>query len=307
MGGMAQAMTRNLVAKGNIEEPLILYNRTRSRAEDHSAKIGHSTVAATLEEAVSKSDIIWSCVQDQEAVIQCFEKILTQDLHGKLFLECSTISPEVTNNLARRVLGARGEFVAMPVFGEPTMAEKGLLVCVPAGAFHSVERIKPYLTGVVGRAVVDLAGEEPGQASLLKMIGNVMIMTTMETVAEVYVFAEKAGLGTQQMQKLMGTMFPNPPHSIYSAKMLGGDYCREDAIVGVGKAQALAALVLELATASKTCLKSYEVAVEHLAAAEAYAGPACDITGIYGAVRLESDLPFENKIEQDSSLPIHGS
>ena len=107
-------MTKNLVAKGNIEKPLILYNRTRSRADEHSAKIGHSSVAATLEEAVVTSDIIWSCVQDQQAVTECFEKILTYDLHGKLFLECSTISPEVTNGLAKRVLSAGGEFVAMP-------------------------------------------------------------------------------------------------------------------------------------------------------------------------------------------------
>lgn len=67
------------------------------------------------------------------------------------------------------------------------------------------------------------------------------------------------------------------------------------AVVGVGKARALASHVLELAKASNTSLKSYEVAVEHLASAEAHAGPGCDITGIYGAVRLESDLPFENK------------
>lgn len=107
-------MTRNLVAKGNLDEPLILYNRTRSRADEHSSQIGHSVVAATLEEAVSKSDIIWSCLQNQEAVMECFEKILLQDLQGKLFLECSTISPDVANRLAKRVLSAGAEFVAMP-------------------------------------------------------------------------------------------------------------------------------------------------------------------------------------------------
>lgn len=67
------------------------------------------------------------------------------------------------------------------------------------------------------------------------------------------------------------------------------------AIVGVDKARAVASHVLELARASETSLKSYEVAVEHLVAAESHAGPASDISGIYGAVRLESGLPFENK------------
>lgn len=46
--------------------------------------------------------------------MECFEEILLQDLHGKLFLECSTISPHVANRLAKRVLSAGAEFVAMP-------------------------------------------------------------------------------------------------------------------------------------------------------------------------------------------------
>ena len=47
------------------------------------------------------------------------------------------------------------------------------------------------MTGAsVGRAIVDLSGEEPAEASLLKCIGNVLIMTTIETIAEAYAFAE---------------------------------------------------------------------------------------------------------------------
>lgn len=72
--------------------------------------------------------------------------------------------------------------------------------------------------------IIDLGGEEHGMASLLKLMGNVLIMSTMETVAEVNVFAEKCGLGTDNMQKLMSAMFPNPPHAIYNRRMLSGDY-----------------------------------------------------------------------------------
>lgn len=71
---------------------------------------------------------------------------------------------------------------------------------------------------------MDLSGEEPGTASLLKLMGNVLIMTTMEQVAEVNVFAEKTGLGTGNMEKLLTAMFPRPPHAIYNQKMLSGDY-----------------------------------------------------------------------------------
>ena len=60
----------------------------------------------------------------------------------------------------------------------------------------------------------------------------------------------------------------------------------------VVKARALTGQIQELALASATSLKSYKVAADHLAAAEAEAGPHCDIMGIYGAVRVESGLPF---------------
>ena len=45
-----------------------------------------------------------------------------------------------------------------------------------------------------------------------------------------------------------------------------------------------------------TSLKSYKVATDHLAVAEAHVGPHCDIMGIYGAVRVESGLPFGKEV-----------
>lgn len=107
-------MSKNLVQKGNLEKPLILWNRTASRAESLSARIGHSTVVDTVEEAVSRADIIWSCFMDTEVVRDIFEKILKLDIKGKLFVECSTIKPKDTNELAAQVEAAGGEFVAMP-------------------------------------------------------------------------------------------------------------------------------------------------------------------------------------------------
>nr|AUW30795.1 putative 6-phosphogluconate dehydrogenase [Cladonia uncialis subsp. uncialis] len=87
-------------------------------------------------------------------------------------------------------IGLMGQSLKATTLGERSLAEKGKLICVPAGTEASVSRIKPYLLGVVAQAVVDLSGEEAGKASLLKIIGNVLIMTTMEASAEINVFAE---------------------------------------------------------------------------------------------------------------------
>jgi hypothetical protein len=66
-------------------------------------------------------------------------------------------------------------------------------------------------------------------------------------------------------------------------------------MVEVHKARELTSQVLDVGKTHGVSLKSYEVVINHLADAESHAGPAIDITGIYGAVRLESGLPFENK------------
>lgn len=107
-------MATNLVKKGNLEKPIILWNRSYNRAADLSAEIGHSEAVHSIEEAVAPSNIIWSCLSDQEAVLETFDLILKGDVRGKLFLECSTITPPVTNTLAKRVIDAGAEFVAMP-------------------------------------------------------------------------------------------------------------------------------------------------------------------------------------------------
>jgi 3-hydroxyisobutyrate dehydrogenase-like beta-hydroxyacid dehydrogenase len=290
-------MAKNLIEKGNLEKPLLLYNRTRTRADETSARLGHSVVARTVNEVVEKADIIWLCLKNQEALVEVFDEILRSEIRGKLFLDCSSVLPDVTTNISQRVLDAGAEFVAMPVFGEPTLAAKGALTCILAGPSSSVLRIKPYIHGVVGKAIVDLSGEPPAKASLLKIIGNVVILTTIETIAEVEVFAEKTGMATSYIQQLFDTLLPTPLHSVYSTKMANGSYHSGKPMVEVQLAQDLAAHVLDLAEKSNTSLKSYKVAIGHLDAAGEHSGLSSDISGIYGAVRMESGLPFE-KLER---------
>ena len=66
-------------------------------------------------------------------------------------------------------------------------------------------------------------------------------------------------------------------------------------MVEVQKARHLTSQVLDLARASGTSVRSYEIAIDHLATVESQMGPKGDITGIYGAVRLESQLPYKNR------------
>jgi 3-hydroxyisobutyrate dehydrogenase-like beta-hydroxyacid dehydrogenase len=107
-------MSKNLIQKGNLKQPIILWNRTKARAVENSEAIGHSIVADTLEEVVTKSDVIWTCLLNQEAVSDTFAKILAYDVRGKLFIDCSTVLPDITSQVHQSVQEAGADFIAMP-------------------------------------------------------------------------------------------------------------------------------------------------------------------------------------------------
>jgi 3-hydroxyisobutyrate dehydrogenase-like beta-hydroxyacid dehydrogenase len=289
-------MCKNLVEKSQLDKPLIIFNRTEKRATDLSKSLpsGKSTVAFSIEDTVSKSDIIFTCVGDDAAINDTIDTALKGNVKGRLFVDCSTVHPETTEGLAAKITARGAEFVACPVFGAPAMADNGQLVCVLAGPKESVGKVKPYTKGVIGRAIVDFGGQPVGKATLLKVIGNTFILNMVETLSEGHVLAEKSGLGNDNLHQFIETMFPGP-YSAYSTRMLSGDYYkREEPLFAVDLARKDARHAMDLAKAAGTRLKDVEVADAHLAQVKEHRGEKGDIASIYGAVRQEAGLKFEN-------------
>lgn len=290
-------MCKNLVAKGQLEKPLIISNRTLQRAQDLQATLplNKSTVANSIPDAVSDADIVFTCLGDDAAISKTVDTFCqSPNIKGKLFVDCSTVHPDTTNQLASIFSSHGAEFVACPVFGAPAMAEAGQLVCVLAGPAASVKKVLPYCKGVMGRANIDFSDQPHGKATLLKIIGNTFILNMVETLSEGHTIAEKSGLGNDNLHQFIETMFPGP-YTAYSGRMMGGDYYkREEPLFGVDLARKDAKHALDLAKASGTAMKDVEVADGHLADVQKHMGSKGDIAGIYGAVRQESGLKFEN-------------
>lgn len=57
-------MVKNLVEKGNLSKPVLIQNRTRARSDKLAESLGNDKVTPvdSVQEAVSKSDIIFSCL-----------------------------------------------------------------------------------------------------------------------------------------------------------------------------------------------------------------------------------------------------
>ncbi len=287
-------MCKNLVEKGNLSKPLIIYNRTTRRASDLSSKLSHSSVATSVEDAVSKSDIIFLCLGDDAAVQDTLMQATQGDVKGKLFVDCSTIHPDTTRKVAKDVEAQGAYFVASPVFGAPTMADAGHLVCVLAGPKEQVERVKPYCDGVMGRAVIDYSGSEPGKATLLKVIGNTFILSMIETISEGHVVAEKTGLGVDDLHQFIEAMFPGP-YTAYSNRMRSGDYWqREEPLFSAKLARKDAGHAMAIAEKAGVQMKNVQLADGYLKGVQDHMEERGDIAGIYGAKRAEAGLKFEN-------------
>lgn len=175
------------------------------------------------------------------------------------------------------------------------MADAGQLICVLAGPPAATDLIKPFLTGVMGRAIVDYSGQAQGKATLLKVIGNTFIVQMVEALSEGHVMAEKTGLGVDNLHAFIEQMFPGP-YTAYSNRMKSGDYYNRDyPLFAVDLARKDAKHALDLAASAGAKMRAVEVADSHLRAVKEHQGAKGDIAGIYGAVRKESGLKFENQ------------
>ena len=290
-------MVKNIAEKGNLSKPIIIYNRTTKRSQDLQAKVGKdkATVAESIPEAVKTSDIIFTCVGDDKAIHDTLDTALgSGDVSGKLFVDCSTVHPDTTTELDKKVTGKGAHFVACPVFGAPAMADSGSLVCVLAGKAEDIEKVKPYCKSVMGRAEIDYSGQEPSRATLLKIIGNSFVLQMVEALSVGHTLAEKTGLGVDNLHQFIETMFPGP-YTAYSTRMRTGDYYhRDEPLFAANLARKDVKHALALGESSGTKTRVLGLIEEHVAAVQNEQGDKGDIAGIYGAVRKESGLEFGN-------------
>lgn len=296
-------MVRNIVEKAPLTDPVVIHNRTRARAETFQASLpdpSRVTIAESLAAGVSAADIIFTCLADDSAVTSTLDAALAVGVSGKILVDCSTIHPETTSGLGKRVTAAGGDFVAAPVFGAPAMADAGMLVAVLAGARPVVDKVRPYFKGATARKEIDLSEESQAakaswdRASHLKVLGNTFILNMVEQISQGLTAAEKTGLGTAPLLSFIEAVFPGP-YVAYANRMLTGDYYkRDEPLFAVDLARKDLRHAVSLTAGAGMEMPLAETADRHLVRVKERSGEKGDIAGIYGVVREEAGLNFEN-------------
>ncbi|KAL6173469.1 hypothetical protein ACJQWK_01019 [Exserohilum turcicum] len=237
------------------------------------------------------------CIGDDAAVNTAADAMVQEDIKGKLIVDCSTVHPDTTNGLEKRLAEHGAEFVGMPVFGAPAMADNGQLVCVTAGQKAACDKVLPYTTGVMGRTNIDFSSQPAGNATLLKVIGNTFIINMVSQLSEGHVLAEKSGLGVDNLHTFISLMFPGP-YTAYSQRLLAGDYYqREEPLfdVDLARKDARHAMALAENSGAKESVKMLGLAQQRLDKVKEELGDKGDLPSIYGVVRKEGGLDFKNK------------
>ncbi|KAL4783086.1 hypothetical protein BJX76DRAFT_348860 [Aspergillus varians] len=306
LGNIGRGMSRNIALKGPQKSPLVLYNRTASKASAFaeslvSEKPQSAIAAPSLPAAIKDASITFICVPDDAALDQIINTITSDDsltLTDKIIVDCSTVHPDTSRRTHATLISHGATFIACPVFGAASAADAGQMVVVPAGSATGISRIAPFLEGVTSKAVLDLGPEsasDVGRASLLKVLGNTFILNTVETLAEGLVVAEKSGLGVDAYRQWVTTMFPGP-FAKYAERMVTGDYFeREEPLIAVDLARKDLRHAASLAEEAGMELPSVKVTDGYLKVVKEEKGVKGDLAGVYGAVRKAAGLPFDNQ------------
>lgn len=190
LGNMGHPMAKNLEKAG---VPLYVYNRSADKADDFKA---NSTVCGSIEEIVEKADIIFTMLTDDNAVKAVYEKVLKENISGKLFIDMSTISPKESNSISKSIISKDAAFIDAPVAGSTKPAADGTLIIMVGGTENDLKRAKPYLEKL-GKEIKHLG--ENGKGIAAKLSINYFISALFQSLAETVLLSDKLGIKRKDM------------------------------------------------------------------------------------------------------------
>ncbi len=187
MGG---AMARHLAVAGH---ELVVYNRTKSKAEAWVAVHGGRTAESPAAVAV-EADAVITCVgndDDLAAVTLGRDGAFRAMRSGAVFIDHTTVSAKISRQLAVEAKDFGLLTVDAPMTGGQIGAENGTLTLMCGGRDKAIEAARPIMD-VYSSKIVHIGPTGSGQ--LTKMVNQVTFAGIIASLAEAMCFAEAEGL-----------------------------------------------------------------------------------------------------------------
>jgi 3-hydroxyisobutyrate dehydrogenase-like beta-hydroxyacid dehydrogenase len=219
LGRMGHGMAANLVKAGHT---VTVYNRTAAKA-DELVRQG-ARLAGSIAEACG-GEVVITMLADDAAVDETVfgeHGVLASLAPGATHISSSTISVNLSRRLAAAHGAAAQHYVAAPVFGRPEAAAAAKLFVIAGGEPERLQALAPVFDTIGQRTFV--VSDQQHTANLVKLTGNFLIASVIESLGEVIALVGKAGLDRQQyVDILTSTLFNAPAYQIY-----GGLIAREE-------------------------------------------------------------------------------
>ncbi len=202
-GRMGYEMAGRL-AKGGAD--VLVWNRTKAKAEP-LAKYG-AKVADDVSELASR-DIVFCMVSTWKDVKEVVENLLKGKAKPKLIVECSSISLEGSAELRQILESKKINYLAAPVSGNAKVIKAGKLTFVCSGPKSAYDAAEPLLDLIAVNSSYVGEGE---LARIVKICHNVFLGVVTQSLAEITVLAQKAGVPRHAFldfmnQSVMGSTF----------------------------------------------------------------------------------------------------
>jgi 3-hydroxyisobutyrate dehydrogenase-like beta-hydroxyacid dehydrogenase len=212
LGQLGLPMATNLLESGHS---LRVYNRTASKAEALVAR--GAALAARPADAVTSGGIVVSVLWDDAALenVVTSDGFLAQLGPGGVHVSMSTVLPETAKRLAALHAEHGSVYVEAPVFGRPEAAAARQLWIPIAGAESAKARVRPLLEALGAQGIFDF-GAAIGAATLVKIVGNFLIISASRSLVEGLTLADKAGVDPSAVVNMLtSTLFPAPIYKSY--------------------------------------------------------------------------------------------
>ena len=190
LGVMGAPMAGHLAKAGH---EVTVWNRTGSKAEAWAAS-NAGRAASTPAEAAEGAELVFACVgndDDLRSVCLGDEGAFAGLGDGAVFVDNTTVSAEVTRELAAIAAEKGAGWVDAPVSGGQAGAENGQLVVMCGGAQADYDKAEPVMQAY---AKLTRRMGDVGAGQLTKMVNQICIAGLVQALSEGLNFAEKAGL-----------------------------------------------------------------------------------------------------------------
>ncbi|HEY2150919.1 MAG TPA: NAD(P)-dependent oxidoreductase [Vicinamibacterales bacterium] len=222
LGVMGKPMAKHLVAAGH---KLTVHNRSQP-AVDELVSAGANAAASPAAVARASTVVITMLPDtgDVERVLTGSDGVLAGLQKGAVVIDMSSISPTVTEQLARLVHEKGGSMIDAPVSGGEIGAINAALSIMAGGDEATFNRVRPILEAMGNKERIVLIGRS-GAGQICKVCNQIAIGGALAGVSEAFALAKKAGVDAARVrQALLGGFAASRVLEVHGERMLVDNY-----------------------------------------------------------------------------------